>query len=97
MFIACTVTTKAQELARDAGLKDSQFKALHSWALSFLKLHRMAFRARSRCGNAWDADGQAAAIKFGQDVADIIILQRCIPRFNGCIQSSCLKHFFFGC
>lgn len=67
------LTTKAQELARDAGLKNSQFKASHSWTSSFLKRHRLAFRARSRCGNASDADGQAAAIKFGQDVADIII------------------------
>ncbi|OQR87253.1 hypothetical protein ACHHYP_20410 [Achlya hypogyna] len=66
------LTTKARELAHDAGLMAHQFKASHSWTTSLLKQHRLAFRARTRCVNATDADGHAAAVKFGQDVADII-------------------------
>jgi len=69
------LVTKAQELAADAGLEKDQFIGSHTWTMSFVKRHKLSFRARTRTGNATEADGEAAAAAFGRLVLDTVRTQ----------------------
>ncbi|ETW05648.1 hypothetical protein H310_03373 [Aphanomyces invadans] len=50
----------ALETAIDAGLDENEFSASWSWLKGFKKRYRLSIRARTRCGQDTQADGEAA-------------------------------------
>ncbi|ETV98891.1 hypothetical protein H310_08384, partial [Aphanomyces invadans] len=59
--------------AIDAGLDENEFSASWSWLKDFKKGYQLSIRARTRCGQDTQADGDAALATFADRIAHFVM------------------------
>ncbi|RHY26611.1 hypothetical protein DYB32_007454, partial [Aphanomyces invadans] len=63
----------ALETAIDAGLDENEFSASWSWLKGFKKRYQLSIRARTRCRQDTQADGEAALATFADRIAHLVM------------------------